>query len=163
LAFGLLLGAAGLGGCEYVDAGPSSSGSPGPQSPVTDPPPDVRDPQEEARVRELIADVEAQLGPESENRVVSSMGGMRQGAGTTVMGTAPDSGTYLVRAACSPGPSAELNVHQAGAPVVRLHVACGNPRETVLELQPGPVSASLEPLGHEGLSVGAVRLETVPR
>jgi hypothetical protein len=131
---------------------------------VTGPLPDVRDSQEEARERELIADVEGQLGPESENRVASSLGGMREGSGTTVMGTAPESGTYLVRAACSPGPSAELSVRQAGAaPVVRLHVACGNPREVVLELQAGPVSATLQPLGHAGLSVGAVRLETVPR
>jgi hypothetical protein len=107
----------------------------------------------------MIADVEAQLGPETENRLFSALGGMRGGSGTGMTGTVPEDDTYLIRAACSTALGAELIVSQAGAQVLKLSVACGVPREALVDLRSGPVSASLEQLGPAGRSMGALRLE----
>lgn len=157
VALSLLLVAAGLAGCEYGDQDPVSSPA-GIQSGGTVPVDKTASAEEQARQRDLIAEVEGILGPESEDRVVSSLGGMRNAAGTTVMGTMPDRGKYLIRAACSSGPGATLTIRQAGAERLRLAIACGIASETTLELDAGPVTAALEP-SHHGLSAGAVRIE----
>ena len=117
--------------------------------------------QEQARQLELIADVEAQLGPESDRRVASMLGGMGN-SGLSMMGLVPDSGSYLLRAACSPGPAAKLTVWQGGVQLLDLEVPCGIPFESTLRLTPGRVTATLSATSRGESSVAAVRIETAP-
>jgi hypothetical protein len=106
--------------------------------------------------------VEAQLGEERETRLFSALGGMKKDGTLGMAGIVAAGDTYLVRAACSSGQGAELSVSQAGSSVLRLHVACGVPRETLVDLRSGPFSAALRELGSAERSVGAVRLEKAP-
>lgn len=161
VALGVLLSAAVLTGCEYADLQEPavSSTPPAPSEPGNgDASPSAED---LARQREMTAEVEAQLGHESALRVISMTGGMGR-SGTSLMGLVPGPGLYLIRVACSTGPSATLTVAQAGSRLFEADMVCGAPRDVTLELTAGEVSATLKPKGRGEPAVAAMRLEKSP-
>jgi hypothetical protein len=159
----VLVAAFGLSACEYADAEPLPGEIPTALQSVPDGRPDGPSAQEQARQLELIAEVEAQLGPESDRRVASMLGGMGN-TGSSVMGLVPDHGSYLIRAACSPspGPAAKLTVAQGSVQLLDLEVPCGVPFESTLQLTAGRVTATMSPTSRGESSVAAVRIETAP-
>ncbi|RAX44500.1 hypothetical protein DQ354_15345 [Arthrobacter sp. AQ5-06] len=106
--------------------------------------------------------MEAQLGPETDRRVASMLGGMGN-TGSSLMGLVPDHGPYLIRATCSPspGPAAKLTVSQGGVQFLDLEVPCGDPFESTVQLTAGRVTATLSPTSG-GESVAALRIERAP-
>jgi hypothetical protein len=157
----ILMAAFGLSGCEYADAEPRTGASAAAPQSVPGDGPAGPSAQEQARQLELIAAVEAQLGPESDRRVASMLGGMGN-TGSSLMGLVPDHGSYLIRAACSPGPAAKLTVSQDSVQLLDLEILCGDPFESTLQLSAGRVTATLSPTSRGESSVAALRIETVP-
>lgn len=162
-AAGMLVAAFGLSACEYADAEPLPGASTAALPPVPGDGPASPSAEEEARQLELIAEVEAQLGPESDRRVASMLGGMGN-TGSSLMGLVRDHGSYLIRAACSPspGPAAKLTVAQGSVQLLELDVPCGDPFEATLQLTAGRVTATLSPTSRGESSVAALRIETAP-
>jgi hypothetical protein len=160
-SMGMLVSAAVLGGCEYADAGPLAGASPAALPSGSGAVPASPGAQEEAHPRRLIADVEAQLGPETDRQVISVLGGMGS-TGSHLMGIVPDHGMYVIRAACSPGAEAKLTVSQGSVQVLTVEFPCSGPHESTLKLWAGPVSATLAPTGPGESSVAAMRLEKAP-
>jgi len=97
----VLVAAFGLSACEYADAEPLPGEIPTALQSVPDGRPDGPSAQEQARQLELIAEVEAQLGPESDRRVASMLGGMGNTC-SSVMGLVPDHGSYLIPGSLQP-------------------------------------------------------------
>lgn len=159
----MLVAAFGLSACEYADAEPLPGASTAALPPVPGDGPASPSAQEQARQLELIAEVEAQLGPETDRRVASMLGGMGN-TGSSLMGLVPDHGSYLIRAACSPGPgpAAKLTVSQGSVQLLDLEVPCGDPFESTLQLTAGRVTATLSPTSRGESSVAALRIETAP-
>ncbi|QHK20369.1 hypothetical protein GU243_12165 [Pseudarthrobacter psychrotolerans] len=165
----MLVAACGLSACEYADAEPLPGASTAALQSVPGDGPAGPSAQEQARQLELIAEVEAQLGPESDRRVASMLGGIGI-SGASLMGQVPDHGSYLIRAACSPGrgpgpgpgPAAILTVSQGSGQLLDLEVPCGDPFESTLQLGAGRVTVTLSPTSRGESSVAALRIETVP-
>jgi hypothetical protein len=88
-SMGMLVSTAVLGGCEYADADPMAGASPATLPSGSGAVPAIPGAQEEARPRRLIADLEAQLGPETDRQVISVLGGMGS-TGSHLMGIVPD-------------------------------------------------------------------------
>lgn len=155
--------AAGLAGCEYAPDGGegvrSSGTSPSAPTFVAPGSTNSADSAEEALQRDHIAEVEKQLGPESAGRVTSSLGGMSAAKGMALTGNVPKDGTYLIRAACSRGPAAELSFHQGESTLLELTFLCGDPFSIPLRLAGGPFAARLTPRVSGTVSIGSIRLE----
>lgn len=149
-----------LAGCEYADTDtPAGAGAASPRS-MPDSRPFSPSAGDLSRERLNVAAVEAQLGPESDRRVISMLGGM-DSQGSTLLGLVPDRGAYLIRAACSRGPAARLTVSQDGTQLVDLNISCGTPHQSTVELAAGRVSAMLAPTAEGQSSVAGMRLETM--
>ncbi len=157
----VLVATFGLSACEYADAEPLPGEIPTALQSLPGGRPDGPSAQEQTRQLEQIAEVEAQLGPESDRRVASMLGGMGN-TGSSVMGLVPDHGSYLIRAACSPGPAAKLTVSQGSVQLLDLEVPCGVPFESTLQLTAGQVTATMSPTSRGESSVAAVRIDTAP-
>lgn len=161
----MLVTACGLSACEYADGEPLPGASTAALQSVPGDGPAGPSAQEQARQLELIAEVEAQLGPESDRRVASMLGGMGN-SGASLMGLVPDHGSYLIRAACSPGrgtgPAATLAVSQGSGQLLDLEVPCGDPFESTLQLGAGRVTVTLSPTSRGESLVAALRIETAP-
>ncbi|MCO4254616.1 hypothetical protein [Pseudarthrobacter cellobiosi] len=159
----MLVAAFGLSACEYADSEPLPGASTAALPPVPGDGPGSPSAQEEARQLELIAEVEAQLGPETDRRVASTLGGMGN-TGSSLMGLVPDHGSYLIRVACSPslGPAAKLTVSQGSVQLLDLQVLCGDPFESTVQLTAGRVTATLAPTSGGESSVAALRIEKAP-
>jgi hypothetical protein len=156
VAMGALLAVAMLGGCEYAgtDPLPEASSSAAPSVP----PLTGISEEEAARQSELMAEVDALMGPQPDTHFFGFAGGMRGGSGISSMGLVPDAGNYPVHAACVEGPGATLTIRQDGAVLLTQTLECGTPYNAVVQLRAGEVSAALEPIG-DGLVGGAARLE----
>ncbi len=155
LGLGCLL-SAGLVGCEYAPLEPLPAVTPTPTPPV-----DVqRSPEEQAafdaRLAELTADVEKQLGvlPEHLN---GGTGGMRSGSGMGIGATVTESGQYSVLTACSPSGQATLTIYPESGPEVTAVVPCGERAQTPVQLGTGWVSINLKPTQPD-VSRGAIFL-----
>ena len=156
VAMGALLAVAMLSGCEYADTDPvpeaSSSAAP------SVPPLTGISEEEAARQTELMAEVDALMGPPPDMHFFGFAGGMRGGSGISSTGLAPDAGDYPVHAACADGPGAALTIRQHGAVLLTQEISCGTHFNAVVQLRAGEVTAALEPIG-DGLVSGAVRFE----
>lgn len=153
VAMGALLAVAMLGGCEYADTDPVPDAS---TSAAPSIPPLTGISEEEAvRQSEVMAEVDALMGPQPDMHFFGVGGGMRGGSGISSTGLVPDAGNYPVRAACTGGHSAVLTIRQHGAVLLTQEISCGTPYNAVVQLGAGEVSAALEPTDH-GLVGGAV-------
>lgn len=146
----------GLAGCEYAPLEPLASLTPTPTPPVDS----QRSPEEQeafdARLAELTADVEEQLGAVRE-AMGGGPAGMKPGSGMSIGTQVSESGDYTVLTACSPSGQATLSINPRSGPEVTAVVPCGERTETPVQLGTGWVSISLEPL-ESGVSVGAIYL-----
>lgn len=156
----MLVTAAALGGCEYAEVEPQPGGS---TAPVPSAPPlETTSPEEAARQADLIEEVEALMGPPSEEPLLGVTGGMHKGAGLSTSGLLRRAGTYSVRAVCTGESRAVLKVRQDGDVVLSERVHCGAPYDAEVDLGSGQVSATLEPRGSGGTVGGGVRFEREP-